>query len=537
MASESTASRAWYGADGQVSELRGRVFAGACLAATALALLLMFVFLLFVANDAIQPGSADVGWLVTFGGTLVVPTLGAIVYYYHFDPTAGRVAYTSLGLPIVLTLFAGGIWILFAHLITAHEWLALTVSLVAAAGVIWGYDRLGREHAIERLVVQIGAIAVALFGLRTLILSIPVLPAQELVFLGTLVAPAALATAWHLRNVRESDRIGALAFVALFALGAAGVVTGPALGIGPLTWMLLTVAVVGPVTLYVEHVWRIGEGTSGLAFPLIVGGGVLVGWLAVSTLGFAGPNSWLDWGFLTSAASRTPEDAGIYPALVGSVLMLIVIVLSAFPVGVGAAIYLEEYAPSSGLVGRIVKLIEINIANLAGVPSVVYGVLGLAVFIRTVGMETGTVIVGGFTIGLLILPIVIIASQEAIRAVPDSIRQASYGMGATKWQTVRNVVLPRAMPGIFTGTILALGRAIGETAPLLMIGAAAVVRVSPDSFFSKFGAMPRQIYTWSAEADPDLRFGVLAAGVLTLLVVLLAMNATAIVMRNRYQRS
>jgi len=216
--------------------------------------------------------------------------------------------------------------------------------------------------------------------------------------------------------------------------------------------------------------------------------------------------------------------------------MLLVIVALVFPAGVGAAIYLEEYAPDSGPAGRLVSLVEINVGNLAGVPSVVYGLLGLALFVKGIGLETGIVLVGGLTVGLLVLPIVIISSMEAIRAVPDSLRQASDGMGATRWQTIRCVVLPQALPGILTGTILALGRAIGETAPLLMIGAAASVRLAPNGFFDKFSAMPRQIFAWSSEFDPDFRFGVLAAGVVTLLAVLLLLNGTAIVIRNKYQQ-
>lgn len=245
-----------------------------------------------------------------------------------------------------------------------------------------------------------------------------------------------------------------------------------------------------------------------------------------------GTSPWLDWGFLTSTHSRFAEDAGIYPALVGSIMMIVIIALSAFPVGVGAAIYLEEYAPDD----RVVELIEINIGNLAGVPSVVYGLLGLSLFIRTISMPSGSVIVGGFTVGLLILPIVIISSQEAVASVPDSQRQASYAMGATRWQTVRNVVLPASLPGILTGTILALGRAIGETAPLLMIGAAATIFNAPNSPFDRFSAMPRQIFTWASQPSAEFQYGVLAAGVVTLLVVMLSMNATAILIRNTYQR-
>jgi phosphate transport system permease protein len=245
-----------------------------------------------------------------------------------------------------------------------------------------------------------------------------------------------------------------------------------------------------------------------------------------------GVDSWLNWSFLTSPHSRFPEQAGLYPAIVGSVMMMLVIALSALPIGVGAAIYLEEYAPDNGLV----KFIEINIGNLAGVPSVVYGMLGLAVFVRMMNLGMGTVIVGGFTVGLLILPIVIISAQEALRGVPDSRRQASYGMGATRWQTVKNVVLPEAVPGILTGTILALGRAIGETAPLLMIGAAATVYSPPRGFFDRFSAMPRQIYAWVGMPQHEFQYGVMAAGVVTLLAVLLLMNASAIIIRNKYQR-
>lgn len=281
----------------------------------------------------------------------------------------------------------------------------------------------------------------------------------------------------------------------------------------------------------------------GRLFEWICLGATLFGILMVSILlmyvtldAFAitqpGTSPWLDWGFLTSVPSRFPEDAGIYPALIGSIMMIVIIALSAFPIGVGAAIYLEEYAPDN----RVVELIEINIGNLAGVPSVVYGLLGLSLFIRTISMPSGSVIVGGFTVGLLILPIVIISSQEAVASVPDSQRQASYAMGATRWQTVRNVVLPASMPGILTGTILALGRAIGETAPLLMIGAAATIFRAPSSPFDRFSAMPRQIFTWASQPSAEFQYGVLAAGVVTLLVVMLSMNAAAILIRNKYQR-
>jgi phosphate transport system permease protein len=249
-------------------------------------------------------------------------------------------------------------------------------------------------------------------------------------------------------------------------------------------------------------------------------------------MGFAGPASWVDWQFLTSAHSRTAADAGLYPAIGGSILLMITVAVLAFPLGVGAAIYLEEYAPDN----RFTRFIDVNISNLAGVPSVVYGLLGLGVFVTYLGQPTGTVAIGGATLALLILPIVIISSREAIRSVPTDQRQASYGMGATKWQTVRRVVLPRAFPGILTGTILALGRAIGETAPLIMIGAPSVVFSLPTEFSAKASAMPLQVFAWaSLYAGPDFYQKAVPAGVVVLVSVLLAMNSIAIVLRNKYQ--
>jgi phosphate transport system permease protein len=200
-------------------------------------------------------------------------------------------------------------------------------------------------------------------------------------------------------------------------------------------------------------------------------------------------------------------------------------------VGVGAAVYLEEYAPDN----RVTNFIQVNISNLAGVPSVVYGLLGLAIFINTFGMGTGSIAVGGMALGLLILPIVIISAQEAIRSVPESAREASYGMGATRWQTVRNVVLPQAMPGILTGTILALGRAIGETAPLIMIAAPSSYLGIPDGFLAPAAALPLQIYNLAFLPQDAFRTGVVPAGVVTMLAILLTMNGIAIILRNRYQ--
>ncbi|WP_280536013.1 phosphate ABC transporter permease PstA [Halopenitus sp. POP-27] len=262
---------------------------------------------------------------------------------------------------------------------------------------------------------------------------------------------------------------------------------------------------------------------------------ILLAYVALDAFSILDPEygSWVDWQFLTNLPSRTPSEAGFLAPIVGSLLILVVMVFAVFPIGIGAAVYLEEYAPDN----RITQLVQINIANLAGVPSVVYGLLGLAVFVRGIGLESGIVLVGGLTVGLLVLPIVIVSSQEALRAVPDSYRQASRGMGASDWQTLRNVTLPQALPGILTGTILALGRAIGETAPLIMIGAATSVFSVPTTLFDSVSAMPMQIYNWRARPQPEFRYGVVAAGVVVLLAMMILLNATAILLRNRYQRS
>ncbi len=247
---------------------------------------------------------------------------------------------------------------------------------------------------------------------------------------------------------------------------------------------------------------------------------------------FDDATSWLDLEFLTNPPHPDPFQAGFYPAIIGSLALMLVIAVVTFPLGVGAAVYLEEYAGD----GPIVRLIQINISNLAGVPSVVYGLLGLGLFVGLLDLGFGTLIVAGFTVSLLVLPIVIISAQEAIRSVPETERQASYALGGTKWQTVRNVVLPEALPGILTGTILALGRAIGETAPLIMIGAPTTVFGSPEGLFSRISAMPMQIYTWAQYPQEEFQYGIVAAGVVVLLVALLSINSIAIYLRNRYQR-
>ena len=247
----------------------------------------------------------------------------------------------------------------------------------------------------------------------------------------------------------------------------------------------------------------------------------------VSVLGMP----WLDGQFLNSFPSRFPEKAGIKSALVGTLWLVSLTASFAIPVGVLAAVYLEEYAKPN----RVSEFINVNIANLAGVPSIVYGILGLAIFVRFFALER-SVVSGALTMGLLILPVIIIASKEAIRAVPSSLRQAAFAVGATRWQVIRAHVLPAALPGILTGVILSMSRAIGETAPLIMIGALTYVAFVPESPMDEFTALPIQIFNWTSR--PQEEFHELAsAGIVVLLGVLLMMNAVAVYIRYRGSRS
>ncbi|WAA12091.1 phosphate ABC transporter permease PstA [Fervidibacillus halotolerans] len=238
---------------------------------------------------------------------------------------------------------------------------------------------------------------------------------------------------------------------------------------------------------------------------------------------------YLDWQFLNSLPSRKPEKAGIYTALIGTMWLMAVVIPVTFILGVGTAIYLEEYAKKN----RFNTFLQVNISNLAGVPSVVYGLLGLTIFARALHLGT-SVLAAGLTMSLLILPVVIVSSQEAIRSVPKELKEASYAMGATKWQTIRTVVLPAALPGILTGSILAFSRGIGETAPLVVIGVPLFLAVLPSSFLDSFTALPMQIYNWTSRPQEEFH-ALAAAGIIVLLGMLIIMNSVAVWIRNKFQ--
>jgi len=537
---------------GQVSRTVGTVFRYLLLAATMFGIVTLAVLLVYVANDAIRPLTADSGWYLTYFLTLVVPTLLVGAYVRRRDHAAFSFGAFLVGLLVVSLMFSGGVGLLVVDVVPPLVALAFALGLAIPAAVAVVLTR--NSHRISfttRLVATTLAFYLSLFGLPgpigdaaglpqvvpsfvQFVQSIPVIPVDWMMVAAVVGGGSAAAVGAYVAGVRDA-RAGLYAGLAAFGASVASAVVGPFVGLNPVPAVVVTAVALVPTATYA---WRGAfgeEGTPvGLVFAATVVGGALVGAAAVEAFGFAGPQSWVDWQFLTSSHSGSAVDAGLYPAIGGSILLMSTVAALSFPLGVGAAVYLEEYAPDNALT----RFVDVNISNLAGVPSVVYGLLGLGVFVTYLGRSAGTVLVGGATLALLILPIVIISSREAIRSVPSDLRQASYGMGATRWQTVRNVVLPEAFPGILTGTILALGRAIGETAPLIMIGAPNVVFNLPTALNSKVSAMPLQVYAWSSLfASEDFYTKAVPAGVVVLLAVLLAMNSVAIVLRNKFERT
>jgi phosphate transport system permease protein len=415
--------------------------------------------------------------------------------------------------------------------------LVTAVTVGAPTLAVLSYVRRRRGSARTYLLVPVIAV---LSGLGTAGFDFWLQPTVDILadwvaFLGLVGVPAAAFVAVAVTRratTRESLMAGGAVIAGNLAVGAVTL----AVGIDPSFWIVLFSGAVVPTGYVVgDAVIRDRDGIVGLAGPFVLVGGVLLGAFLEDVVDATGPDTWLTPTLLLNSWNGIdPAEAGAYPSIVGSIMIVSIMALMSFPVGVGAAIYLEEYAPNTGWAGRFANFVEINIANLAGVPSVVYGLLGLSLFNNALDFPPGIVLSAGATLGLLILPIVIVSAQEAIRSVPDSLRQGSYGMGASRWQTLRNVVLPEAIPGILTGTILALGRAIGETAPLIVISVP-VFAGTPDGLFSSGAALPLRIFASSANAIPAYRTGVLAALAVVLLVLMLTMNAIAIVLRNRVE--
>ncbi|MFB6157412.1 MAG: phosphate ABC transporter permease PstA [Haloferacaceae archaeon] len=517
-----------------VSRVRGVAFRYLALGASLVGIVTLAVLLGYVAVDAFGLRAAAPAWFLAFFLALVAPT-GAFLAYAFRRPTVWD---TALGTTVRLlggTALATAVVVLFVVADVQLWFLVFTLGVVPPVLAV-AYGRYAEDprlgFPVPHLLFLGGTLAaVVVKG------PLGVYPTDAIIYAWTLAVPAAayVGGRWFRRAGRRAGAAAGVAALAVAVGGGIGIAA--VVGVRPAVGIVLgVVPLVVTLSYAAETVRDRPLGRRGLLFPVVVVGGTLVGQVAVTTLGVAGPEPWLDWAFLTNAPSRFPEEAGLYPAIIGSVFIISLVAAFSFVVGVASAIYLEEYAPESGVGGAVTRLIQVNISNLAGVPSVVYGLLGLGVFVNLLGLGFGVVLVAALTLSLLILPIVVIAAQEALRSVPDALRQASYGMGATRWQTVRSVVIPEALPGILTGTILALGRAIGETAPLIIIGLATTRFSPPTGLLSKTTAMPTQIFGWAFLPQEAFREGVLAAGVVTLMAVLLTINSVAIYVRNKYER-
>ncbi|MXR53058.1 phosphate ABC transporter permease PstA [Halovenus sp. WSH3] len=511
---------------------------------------LVITAVVFTAVEAFVRPIPGLTWQLVYLFLFVVPVAGYVTVAGSNTPT-GAVGFGLLGR--IAGGAALGLWLFIIFVVfdlqmyflvytvgvfpTALVWYAVRRWNVAARLAGSRVDRDAAELLTTRVLVgAVGVVGTA--GAVVLRGSLPVYPTDLIMLAWSLVAPVTAVTT-VLTARRYDRRRGVLvgAAVLLVALGG-----GFGLSVGALSQngaVLLLLGVSVPTATYLNRVWRADEGRAGLALPLLIVAGALAGAVLVQTFGIQSPDPWLDLSYIRgtpTTQTTQARSAGLFPAIVGSVLLITLTALISFVLGVGTAVFLEEYTRDSGVIGAISRLIQVNIANLAAVPSVVYGLLGLAVFVNFAGFGVGTAISASLTLSLLILPITVISAQEAIRSIPDELRDGSLAMGATRWQTTKNVVLPEAMPGILTGIILALGRAIGETAPLIMIGMATIAFSPPSGLFSQLSAMPMLIYSWANNPSPEFRFGVVAAGVLTLLSVLLAMNATAIIIRNKYER-
>ncbi|MFA9516645.1 phosphate ABC transporter permease PstA [Halopenitus sp. H-Gu1] len=524
------ASRRW-------RRLKGILFESILVAATLFGLLALVAIVVLIGLDALAPLSAGPSWYLIYLVTLVTPTSAATLYIRRHPP-ARRVNATAFAVTF------GALTVSFVAYVIPEALSPYDVAIFALFAfvpptIVIGYTRVRSTTHLTGPVVPVSVLGgiLAAFASYGVVRPIAGIVARWVVYVVLVTVPVAISLG-VLADRRHSRRAGFASATAVVTAAALAGVIGIARGVDPSMWVVAVSAFVAPVAFLVGDVLVTRrEGRVGLIGPVVVVGGVLLGAWLTARLGVAGPDSWLTPTLLfDSWSSFRPREAGVYPQIVGSILIVSMMAVLAFPVGIAAAVYLEEYAPSTGRYGRVIDALDVNISNLAGVPSVVYGLLGLALFRRVGGLEPGIVLAASATLGLLILPIVIVSSQEALRAVPPEVREGSLGLGASRWQTVRNVVLPEAVPGILTGTILALGRAIGETAPLVMIGVATTKFSAPNGLLSGATALPLQIFAAKGNNIPEYREGVVAATAIVLLALLIGMNAAAILIRNRYQR-
>ena len=535
---ETTSDQLGQSAELRLQKLKGQVFEVALVAATLVGIVSLLVLFAQISNDAFQPGTASSTWFLVYFGTLVAPT-AAFTLYARRRPavrTANALAFAAVFGGLLLSFVTYAV----VDALSPYDVFIYAFFASLPPALVLAYDRTTDKQTYTgpllpvSILVGIGVAALVDGPISGLV----GIAAEWIMYFGLVTVPAALLVAWRTAS-RRGRRTGAVAGGVVAAGALAVAVASIALGTNASLLVVLYSAFAVP-TGYV--IWRSvktnPEGRIGVAGPFIILGGVLLGASIVEQFAIENPDSYLTPTLLLESwDGLTASNAGVYPQIVGSIIIVGFMAVLAFPVGIGAAIYLEEYAPDAGLRGRLATLLEVNISNLAGVPSVVYGLLGLALFRRTLGFGTGIVVSAAGTLGLLILPIVIVSTQEALRSVPDDLRQGSYGMGASRWQTLREVVLPEAIPGTLTGTILALARAIGETAPLVIIAVATTKYSPPSGLFSSATALPLQIFAASANAKPEFRHGVVPAAAVVLLILMLLMNATAIVIRNKYGRT
>ncbi len=523
--------------DVRLERLKGRLFEIALVAATLVGIVSLVVLFGYIAFDTFQPLTASIQWYLIYIGTLVTPTAAFTLYARRHPPIreANAKAFAVIGGALLVSL----VTYIVADALDPYDVLLYVLFGAIPPAVIGAYARRSPDRTYTGPAVVVStlvgiALAAGLYGVLRPIVGII---AQWVAYVGIVTLPVGAIVAQSVSR-RWSLRRAALA-VALVLVGTLAVAVGALVaGIEPSLPVVLFSGAVVPIGYVVgDTVANEPEGRIGVLGPFVLIGSVALGAFIERSVGVQGPESYLTPSLLLNSwHGRNAFEAGIYPQLVGSIVIVGFMSLLAFPVAIGAAVYLEEYVSDSGWRGRLATLLEVNISNLAGVPSVVYGLLGLALFRNTLGFGTGVVIAAAGTLGFLILPIVIVSAQEALRSVPDSLRQAAYGMGASRWQTLRTVVIPEAFPGILTGTILALARAIGETAPLVIIAVATTTYTSPDGLFSTAAALPLQIFAARSHPDPAFRHGIVPATAVVLLILMLMMNTTAILLRNRYDR-
>ena len=515
--------------------LKGRLFEISLIGAILIGIASLLVLFGYIAFDAFRPLTASAQWYLLYFATLVAPTAAFTLYARR------RPAVRAINAKAFAVAFGGSaasltIYVV-ADAVSPYDVLIYLLFGIIPPILVGTYARTTGDTTYTGPAIPISiivGIAVAA-GLYDLIRPVVGTITPWIAYFGIVTLPVTAIISVVVTR-RQSRREGL--FAAGGVLGATLVVVRGTLGVGidPSFWVVLFSVLVVPVGYVIgETILTDSKGRIGVLGPFVIVGGVLVGAAIERQFGIQGLEGYFTPSLLLNSWDNlTASNAGVYPQIVGSIVIVGFMAALAFPVGIGAAVYLEEYAPNTGWGGRLATLLEVNISNLAGIPSVVYGLLGLALFRNTLGFGTGVVIAAAGTLGLLILPIVVVSAQEAIRSVPDSLWQASYGMGASRWQTLRDVVFPEAIPGVLTGTILALARAIGETAPLIIIAVATTTYSSPEGLFSSATALPLQIFAARSNFSPEFRHGIVPATAVVLLVLMLLMNTVAIVIRNRY---